>query len=438
MNDANDSASSHATTVHLGDDSFEKQDEAAAAMLVGTHLGQYRLDSLLGMGGMGHVYLAWHEMLHRWCALKLIRPEWIKRDPSQFEQFLNEARLAARLNHPHIVTIHSIGREDGHDYLEMEFVSGGSLRKCLEGEPSLDPVQAATWVADMAAGMVAAHEAGVIHGDIKPDNTMVTQAGLAKLADFGLARFSGSKQKSSGISGTPHYMAPEFFTGAHPSPATDVYALGVTFFNLLTGDVPYPVKSMSDLIAVHRDRKQPMNTSLLEAVPRDAAAIIREMLSYAPEDRPASGRVLAERLRNLANAIIPTQDLVRCAMEGEEIAWYPEGAERFVFDVPLPGNRHQRVCSEIIDDAIEHDRLMTFWTACAPEHAEHHRAVLELNSRLPFGAISVREYEGRPYFIMVHNHARRSIDPVSIRESVRNMAHWADLLEHELTGNDIH
>ncbi|MBI3463861.1 MAG: serine/threonine protein kinase, partial [Planctomycetes bacterium] len=155
--------------------------------LVGRHLGTYLIDAFLGKGGMARVYRAKHLMLERLCAIKVLNPELAARNADYIEMFLSEARAAASLVHPHVVTIHTIGRDEGLHYLEMEYVVGRSLQNLVDLQGPLDPLYATHLMVQICSALAEAHRRGMVHRDVKPANVLVTESGVAKLADFGLA-----------------------------------------------------------------------------------------------------------------------------------------------------------------------------------------------------------------------------------------------------------
>src|SRR6202045_160071 len=201
----------------------------------------YRVDALLGYGGMGVVYRAWHLRLNRAVALKMLRAgPCARRD--ELERFLREAQAVAALRHPNIVQVHDVGDVEGRPYFTMEFVEGGDLADQIQGVPQ-PARQAATLVATLADAVHVAHQSGIVHRDLKPANVLLTRDGTPKVTDFGLARRlegNGGLTLSGVPVGTPSYMAPEQARGqkAAIGPATDVYALGAILYELLTGRPP--------------------------------------------------------------------------------------------------------------------------------------------------------------------------------------------------------
>ncbi len=203
-------------------------------------LPQYRIESLLGRGGMGAVYKGWQTALERPVAIKLL-PAEMAADESFIARFQREARVLARLQHPGIVAVHDFGQTgEGHLYFVMEFVDGTDLHRIIHG-PGLSEEQTLEIVSQLCEALQYAHSQGVVHRDIKPANVLVTGDGRAKLADFGLARpvQEGSAVLTQGnvVMGTPDYMAPEQLYGM-PDHRADLFSLGVMLYEMLTGRPP--------------------------------------------------------------------------------------------------------------------------------------------------------------------------------------------------------
>jgi serine/threonine protein kinase len=204
---------------------------------------QLEILELLGQGGMGAVYRARQIKLDRLVALKVLPPA-VANDPGFAERFAREARALARLNHPHIVAVHDFGEVQGLYYLVMEFVDGVNLRQALSAG-KLEPGQALKLVAELCAALQYAHEEGVVHRDVKPENVLLDRKGRVKVADFGLAKLVGPTQSAGRLTasrqamGTPHYMAPEQWEKPlEVDHRADIYSLGVVFYELLTGELP--------------------------------------------------------------------------------------------------------------------------------------------------------------------------------------------------------
>jgi serine/threonine-protein kinase len=260
----------------------------------------YEVESVLGRGGMGIVFQATHQRLHRRVALKMaLAGEYA--EPRERARFQREAEAVAALRHPNVVQVYDVGEVDGRPYFTMEYVEGGSLLQKLAGTP-LPAREAAALLTTLAAAVQAAHASGIIHRDLKPANILLTADGTPKITDFGLARrLSGdSGLTQSGVAlGTPSYMAPEQVDGkAHAvGPATDVYALGAILYELLTGRAPFKAESAVETLRqlVSQD---PVPPSRLNAkVPRDLETICLHCLYKEPARRYASAAALADDLR---------------------------------------------------------------------------------------------------------------------------------------------
>jgi len=204
-----------------------------------TIAGKYRLQEKLGEGGMGIVYKAKDTKLDRTVALKFLPPE-LTRDKEAKERFIQEAKAAAALNHPHICTIYEIDEAADQTFISMEYIEGKSLKDKLESGP-LDIDEAKNIVIQVAEGLKEAHEMGIIHGDIKPANIMLTAKGQAKITDFGLAKLSWGVDltKPSTIMGTVAYMSPEQAKGEEVDHRTDIWSLGAMLYEMLTGERPF-------------------------------------------------------------------------------------------------------------------------------------------------------------------------------------------------------
>jgi serine/threonine-protein kinase PpkA len=196
----------------------------------------YRIVRLLGRGGMATVYLAVQESLGREVALKLLAPE-LAEDPIAAERFIREARTAARLEHRHIVGVHDVGKHESQPYLSMEYMPGDSI-----AGGAMQPAEALQVVREIALALDHAHQKGVVHRDVKPENILRRNDGSCALADFGIARTTepGKPLTQEGMTvGTPHYMSPEQVQGLPLDGRSDLYSLGVVLYQLLTGELPF-------------------------------------------------------------------------------------------------------------------------------------------------------------------------------------------------------
>src|SRR5262249_6038460 len=217
------------------------------------HIDRYEILKLVGTGGMGLVYKASDSKLNRVVALKVPRSDRVDRDPHWKRRFLREARSAAGIHHPNVCAIYDVGEADGVPFVVMSFVEGLSLAEWLEQEhPYRDPVHAARLVSQVAHGLKAVHDHGLVHRDLKPGNILIEEDGRAILTDFGLTRPNVDCERLTGegyLLGTPMFMAPEQVAGQSDriGPWTDLYSLGVIFYRLLTGRLPFQGDAVSVL-----------------------------------------------------------------------------------------------------------------------------------------------------------------------------------------------
>ena len=290
--------------------------ETSWGALIGQRLSHYRLDAPLGRGSMGRVYRARHVELDRVCALKIMDPRLLARQPELREQFWAEGRAAANLVHPHVVTVHNLGNDRGYHFIEMEFVPGAvSLRDYVIRKGPFEPALAALLVRQVVLALALAHRSGLVHRDVKPANVLLTSQGHAKLADFGLVqRLVGLS--SDRLAGTPTFMAPELFLGASASAQSDLYAVGVMIFYLLSGRLPFASDSIGRLIRLHHSQPVPDIRELVPAIPKSLSAIVQRCLSKSPYGRYASAHRLADELQAVIQELRETETLVRDSLHG--------------------------------------------------------------------------------------------------------------------------
>jgi serine/threonine protein kinase len=262
-----------------------------ASDFVGRRLGQYQIVQQIGRGGMAVVYKAYQPALERHVAIKVL-PRELTFDQAFVERFQREARAAARLNHPHIVTVHDVGQADGAHFIVMELVDGPSLTDLLRQRGALSPEQAAQVVSQTASALDYAHQYGFIHRDIKPGNILLAADGTAKLTDFGIVKPSeGPRLTQTGtLLGTPAYMSPEQARGTAIGPGTDIYSLGVVTYEMLSGRVPFSGPTMAVL---HAHVYDPPDLTVL---PGGVQPVVGKALAKDPGARYGSAGAFAQAL----------------------------------------------------------------------------------------------------------------------------------------------
>jgi serine/threonine-protein kinase len=259
----------------------------------------YEFQGMLGRGGMGVVFKALHLKLNRIVALKMMRAGEYAR-PAELVRFQLEAEAIAALRHPNIVQIYDVGEAAGQPYFTMEFLEGGSLAQKLSGTPQPAP-QAADLIAILAETIHVAHERGIVHRDLKPANVLLTADGVPKISDFGLAHVAkeGALTLTGVPLGTPNYMAPELIRGDRASlgPATDVYALGVILYEMLTGGPPFRAENAAATTQLALNSEPIAPSRFNPGIPRDLETICLKCLSREPHRRYSSAAELAADLR---------------------------------------------------------------------------------------------------------------------------------------------
>lgn len=276
--------------------------------------GRYRLDERLGAGGMAQVFRAQDEELHRDVAVKILAPHLLD-DPNARERFRREARSAAALTHPHVVTLFDTVVDGDEQFLVMELVDGPSLADRLSAGP-MSEAEALRITDDVAAALEVAHARGLIHCDIKPANLLLTADGAVKVADFGIARAVDATQTTTGqVYGSVPYIAPERAQGLQPDARSDLYALGCVLFEMLTGRPPFAGATPTDTLSQHLHAPPPAPSELRAAVSPGVDAVVSRLLAKDPADRPPDATGLRADLARVAaggapaTATLPLPDL---------------------------------------------------------------------------------------------------------------------------------
>lgn len=264
---------------------------------------RYRLEGVLGVGGMGTVTRAHDRVLDRAVAVKLLKEE-LTGDEAGLERFRREARIAASLSHPGIAQVFDFHQEEGHAFIVMELLEGADLHAHLSREGPMGPAAAAEVAARAADALEHAHTAGAVHRDIKPSNIFLTRGGEVKVTDFGIA-YAASQvpvTTTGQVLGTPFYLSPEQIDGERATAASDVYALGCVLFQLLTGRPPFAGESAMAVARAHLSEPVPRARSLNPSVPEEIDDVVRTALAKDPDDRFPSAGTMAAALRAAAGA----------------------------------------------------------------------------------------------------------------------------------------
>ena len=291
--------------------------DPAADPLLGTLLdGRYRIERRVARGGMATVYAATDQRLDRTVALKILHAA-LAEDPEFVARFEREARTAARLSHPHVVSVHDQGESDGRVFLVMEYVEGRTLRDLLVERGRLSPSEALDLLVPALEGLAAAHAAGLVHRDVKPENVLLAADGRVKVADFGLTRAVGSATAATQgvLIGTVAYLAPEQVARGIADSRSDVYAAGVLLFEMLTGRPPYTGDTPLSVAYQHVHETIPAPSSLASGIPSTVDALVTGATRPDPDDRPADAAELLGLLRQV-RADLPNTAPVLAAEPG--------------------------------------------------------------------------------------------------------------------------
>jgi serine/threonine-protein kinase len=264
---------------------------------------RYRLLDRLGEGGMAVVFRAEDTMLGRVVAVKLLR-ETYARDEAFLQLFLQEARTAASLSHPNIVSVYDTGEDQDQHYIVMEYVPGHDLRALIDERGPLAIGEAVDYAIQLCAGLAAAHSRGMVHRDVKPQNLLITPDGTLKIVDFGIARALGgaSFTKPGEVYGSVHFLSPEQARGQRASPASDIYAAGVVIYEMLTKRRPFEGENVHGILYQHLHEAPPPPSQFNPRIPRSLEAIVLQALAKTPERRFLEAGAMERAFRGFAQA----------------------------------------------------------------------------------------------------------------------------------------
>src|SRR5215510_58253 len=277
-------------------------------------IAHYRILAPIGAGGMGAVYKAYDNKLHRIVALKVLPPEYVSQQDRR-RRFFQEARAASALTHPHILTVYEVGEDDGKPYIAMEYVEGETLRQKLNERalPVKDALEIAIQIAD---GLAKAHEAGITHRDLKPENLMISRDGYAKILDFGLAKLLARRERQLAadsaektllrvetevgtLMGTVNYMSPEQLLGQRVDHRCDIFSFGVVLCERVTGTAPFVTRNRIDTMHAILHLEPRLPSAIKSELPLALQRIIATALAKAPKERYQTVPELAVELRTL-------------------------------------------------------------------------------------------------------------------------------------------
>jgi serine/threonine protein kinase len=291
---------------------------------------RYQLLEQLGKGGMAIVYRAHDTMLERSVAVKILR-EHYSRDPAFLERFRREAKSAANLSHPNIVTVHDFGLDNGQLFIVMEYIPGTDLKTLIKQHGRFTPEEAVPLLIQACAGIGYAHRAGLVHCDIKPQNMLVTPDMRLKVTDFGIARALSTihpGEQSDVVWGSPQYFSPEQASGAAPSPASDVYSLGIIMYEMLTTSLPFIADTAADLAHQHIEAEPLPISKVLPEISPLLERIQAKVLSKEPSQRYRTADQLGRVLLNFGNSktspeLTLTPEAVRTATNIPKVSQSP-------------------------------------------------------------------------------------------------------------------
>lgn len=287
--------------------------------MIGEQIGEYRIVSVIAQGGMATVYKAYQPSFERFVAIKVLPPQ-SSEDPTFLKRFRHEARVIAQLEHRAILPVYAYGEHNGMPYLVMRLMEGGSLRRKLFYE-RIDLPTAARIIEQVAEALDYAHVQGVVHRDLKPSNILLDEVGNAYLTDFGIAKIMGAATHitGEGVVGTPTYMSPEQCRGQEVTPASDIYALGVILFEIVTGTPPFDADTPLGVMYKHVREAVPSVCERDPTLPPDLDRVIRRAMAKLPQERYPTAMALAADFRKVVEAVYQKWEAAEASplVEGE-------------------------------------------------------------------------------------------------------------------------
>jgi serine/threonine-protein kinase len=278
--------------------------------LIGQAIGQYQIIEEIGRGGMAVIYRAEQPTIGRDVAIKFLRQGLPGQEQNLLARFFREAQIVANLQHPHILPVYDFGEFNGLPYLVMAYMPSGTLADYIEGQGQLRLPETVRLVRQISDALDYAHRRGVIHRDVKPSNILMDEPGNAYLADFGLSKaLQRSDLTASGLIGTPDYIAPDWGQGAETSPSVDIYALGVTLYQMLAGELPFQSTSPMGVLMAHLNDPIPDLRRKRSDLPEAVQPVLEIAMAKSADERYATAGSLADALEKAQNAGTPAVSL---------------------------------------------------------------------------------------------------------------------------------
>lgn len=354
-----------------------------------TRIGPYRVESLLGRGGMGEVYLAWDDRLRRHVAIKRARLRLAGVTPEQRARLRREARAVAGLSHPAIVQVHDLIESDDGDYIVMEKVEGETVTTFLS-HGALDLALAVRLAREVAEGLAAAHGKGLVHRDLKADNVMVTSTGHAKILDFGLvlsqSPADGELTRPGQPLGTAHSMSPELLAGVGIDHRADLFALGVLLYEMTTGERPFQGRDTAETLRRIQNEEPRPPEEINPHLPAPLVDLIAHLLAKNPRRRPSGAGGVAALLGEIERSLDPTSrtvispDAVLESLD-TELADSPTGSR----DAISPTNWPRRLLPAVLAVAVLGGVASSIWLRPASTPSESPRRIVVLQPEVPAG-----------------------------------------------------